>query len=616
VAAWAASPQRKKVLGERNDGGGAGVEAAASPPPSQPKPAPSPPTLTGRGAGAYDPKTNYTTPRPEFLRYDPERRREILLRVARAAEVDDCSSSASGTGASEDDGGSVTSVAAAASSVSSARRSDSEAELDDSDDDEEVAQPRRGRWARRLFLLLGAVACWFWYMHCMIPAAFYVPSEDGVDFIGPTGGMYDGDHEVNSLRLLGPVYMMGPEDMFEETTAQLVQGETEDAVHQHDQRASRNLVAATNLGLAEMCLNVPGRELTCQFGGESSENVADSKEDAELDDEHKTELTIEFLKKNEQSFEVGCLDGNTTLDSIGANSAQTADMEEGSSGLIDQEEGEDHPDQFAMQLVSMEKAIESSSDKLILDAELWQYESTAEAAKEICSAVKFLWSAMEPHLLQILGCLSVAGFVSAMFRYFQRLKEMVVPTGQHMLSKSPAEVPALVPNQIVQQPVYFSEKPTQLTVPSQGLSGSLEVPTELPLPKPDPFVSLNVPVTEPLPKTDPFVITKVHVDNGKHDQKLQQQDANKMESSNSKFLNHRNVDSSKPPIVELLGEFAFANSARGRGIKSLNQYSGDAAVQEPEKDVDKMQMNSSIDQTPIVRRRRKEVNQVLPVSFV
>ncbi|RCV27506.1 hypothetical protein SETIT_5G330200v2 [Setaria italica] len=640
VAAWAASPQRKKVLGERNDGGGASMETVASPPPPQPKPAPSPPTLTGRGAGAYDPKTNYTTPRPEFLRYDPERRREILLRVARAAEVDDCSSSASGTGASEDDGGSVSSDAAAASPVSFARRSDSEAELDDSDDDddeEEVAQPRRGRWERRLFLLLVAVACSFCYMHCMNPAAFYVPSGDRMDFIGPIGGMYDaGDHEVDSLRLLGPVYMMGPEDVLEETTNQLMQGETEDAVHRHDQRASRNLVAVTMLGLADMCLNVPPGELTCQLGGESSENVADSKEDPELDDEHKTESTIKSLKKNEQSYEdpelddehktestiesfkkneqsyeVGCLDGNIALDSIGTNSAHIADMEEGSSGLVHQEEGEDHPNQFAIQLVSMEKAIESSSDKLNLDAELWQYENAAEAAKEICSAVKFLWSAMEPHLLQILACLSVAGFVAAMFRYFQRSREMVLPARLHMLSKSPAEVPVLVPNQIVQLPVYSSEQPTQLTVPRQGLSGSLEVPMGLPLPKPDPFVSLNVPVQEPWPKTDPFVSVKVPADHGKHDQKLQQQDANNMEASNSKFLNHRNVDSSKPPVVELLGEFTFANSARGRAIKSLNQYAGDAAVQElPEKDVDKMQMNSSIDQTPSVRRGRKEENSV------
>ncbi|KAG2600951.1 hypothetical protein PVAP13_5KG559400 [Panicum virgatum] len=283
VPPWAASPQRKKVLGERNDGRGTEAAASPAPPPPQPKPAASPPTLTGRGAGAYDPKTNYITPRPEFLRYDPERRREILLRLARAAEVeyDDCSSAASGSAASEDDGGSVASdaaAAAAASPVSSARWSDSEAELADSDDDEEeevVAPPCRGRWARRLFLLLVAVACSFCYISCMNPAASSARLEDGFDFIGPIGGTYDaGDQEVDSLSLLGTVYMMGPEDVLEETKNQFVHGDSEGVVHLYDQRASlKNLVAATMMGIADMCMDAPLGELACQIGGESSGNV-------------------------------------------------------------------------------------------------------------------------------------------------------------------------------------------------------------------------------------------------------------------------------------------------------------------------------------------------------
>ncbi|CAO1944831.1 unnamed protein product [Urochloa humidicola] len=561
VPAGPASPQRKKVLAERNDGGG--MEAAASPPPPQPKPkpAPSPPTLTGRGTGPYDPKTNYTTPRPEFLRYDPERRREILLRVARAAEVenDDSSSSASGAAASEeDDGGSVASNAAAASPVSSARWSDSEAELEDSDDDdddeeeEEVAQPRRGRWARLLFLLLVALAC---YMHSMNPATFPVPSEDGVDFIGPTGGMYNAsDHEVDSLSLLGPFYMMGPEDVLEETAEQFVHGESEDAIRLNDQRASsKSLVAVTMMGLSDVCLKVPLGELTCQVGDENNEL-----------NEHEMELAVESFKKNEQSTEEG------------------------------REEGEDNS-----KLVSMEKALESSSDKLTyrsleseqfnLDSELWEYENTAEAAKAICSTAKIIWSGIEPYFLHILASLSAAGFVAGMFRCF---------------SKSLAGVPGLIPHQTAQLGVlppqglqlsmYPSEQPKQLTVPKQRLSGSL------PLPKLDPFVSLKDPVQEPLPKTDTFGSLKIPMDHG-HD--------NNMKASNGNFLNQRNVDRSKPPVVELLGEFTFAERSRVRAIKRLNQYGGDAAVQGlPKRDVDKMQMNSSIIQTPSVRRERKEEN--------
>ncbi|CAO2171581.1 unnamed protein product [Urochloa humidicola] len=563
VPTGVASPQRKRVLGERNDAGGAvaDMEAAASPPPPQPKPnpAPSPPTLTGRGAGPYDPKTNYTTPRPEFLRYDPERRREILLRVARAAEVeiDDSSSSASGAAASEEeDGASVASNAAAASPVSSARRSDSEAELEDSDEEEEeeVAQPRRGRWARLLFLLLVALVC---YMYSKNPAAFPVPSEDGVDFIGPTWGMFNAsDHEVGSLSLLGPFYMMGPEDVLEETAEQFVHGESEDAIHLHDQRASsKSLVAVTMMGLSYVCLKVPLGELTCQLGDENNEL-----------NEHEIELAVESVKKNEQSMEEG------------------------------REEGEDNS-----QLVSMEKALESSSDKLTerslesehlnLDFELWEYENTAEAAKAICSTVKLLWSGIEPYFLHILASLSVVGFVAGMFRYFSKSLAGVLGLIYHQTAQSP--VPPSP--QGLQLSVYPSEQPKQLTVPKQRLSGSL------PLPKLDPFISLKDPVQEPLPKTDTSGSLKVPVDHGHYN--------NMKASSNGNFLNQRNVDSSKPPVVELLGEFTYAESSRVRAIKKLNQYGGDAALQElPEKDVDKMQMNSSIIQTPSVQKERKQEN--------
>ncbi|KAJ1285540.1 hypothetical protein BS78_03G287200 [Paspalum vaginatum] len=602
-ACAAAQPHRKKVLGQRNDGGVGGMEANASPPALQPKPnpAPSPPTLAGRGAGPYDPKTNYTTPRPEFLRYDPERRREILLRVARAAEVefDDCSSTASGTAASEDDGSSVSSGAAAASPVSSARTSDSNAELDDgSEEEEEVAPARRGRWARRLFLLLVAVACSFCYIYCVDPAAFPVSSEDDIDLVGTVGGLYDdGDHALDSLKLLGPVYMMDPEGVLEETASQT------DVVHLYDQRVSpRNLVAVTMLGLAYVCLNVPLGEFTCQIAGQSSENVPDLKEDSEVDDlETETEAALEYFQNDEQSSEVGCLGGTISSDSIGLTCTHSADMEDGGSGLVHQEEGETHSDRFARQLlVSMETASDKLIDRMGLESQelnLWQYENTAEAAKAICSTVKFLWSAMEPHFFQILVWLSVAGMVAALFICYQRSRHDAAPASQHVGSRSHGEVPALVPHQVVQLLVPASPQAVQLprlTVPNQALhlSPRFKVPTDAvqkSLPKPDPFVS-------------PKAATVDHRGN---------------------FLNHRDVDSSKPPVVELLGEFTFANNSTiGRSIKRLNQYAGDAAVQElPEllkKDVDKMQMDFSIVQSPIVRRERTEENPVkgekIPVS--
>jgi hypothetical protein len=200
-----ASPLRKKVLGEMNCGGDGGGMVPTTPPP-QLKPVPSPPSLAGRGAGPYNPKTNYTVPRPEFLRYDPECHREMLLRLACARKVEegDSSSATSGTSASEDAG----------SSVSSTPGSDSEVELDYSDgeeEEEEVVPAGKGRWARRLFLLLVAVVCLCCYNYCMNPTPFPIHSEDGIAFTGPVERTHDAAvHELDS----------------------------EDVVHQYDQRAS------------------------------------------------------------------------------------------------------------------------------------------------------------------------------------------------------------------------------------------------------------------------------------------------------------------------------------------------------------------------------------------
>ncbi|KAL6614444.1 hypothetical protein ACP70R_036714 [Stipagrostis hirtigluma subsp. patula] len=588
----AASPQRKKVLGERNDGGG--VRAASSPAPPQPKPASSPPSLTGRGAGPYDPERNYTTPRPEFLRYDPERRREILLRLAREVSDDDDSSSAtSGAAASE----------AASPSVSSAPGSDSEPELADEEEEEgEEVPARRSGWARRLFLLLFAVAFSFCIICCMDPASFPVHSEDGLDLDGPTGSMYDaGVGEVDSLRLLGPVYMMGPEDVLEVAPSQFVHGDAE-----------RNFMAVATMGLADICPNVPLGELTCQIGDEISEDVADLKEDSELDGQE-PEVVLGSFQNEDQSSEVGCLGGNISCDSSG--STHTADMEESSSGLVHQDKGEDYSDQFVPQLVSME-VMESASDKLDhrkgldivelnIDTDVWQYENTAEAAREICSKVKKLWSATEPHLWQILACLSVAGFVTAMFKYFQRSKKIPAPASQHMTLKPPAEAPVLVPHHVaqlplssptetVQLPVYSSERPVHLTVSKQDLWSSLECPMQLPLLNSEPSVSLEVPV----------------IDHGNHDQKLQQGNAECMTASHGNFLDHRDNDSSKPPVVELLGEFTFADSSRGRSIKNSNKHALDVAVPPSSEALGKHLDQSSIGQSPSVRRARKEETAV------
>ncbi|KAL6845497.1 hypothetical protein ACP4OV_024992 [Aristida adscensionis] len=572
LPAGAASPQRKKVLGERNDGGGAG--AASSPAPPHAKPAPSPPSLTGRGVGPYNPKTNYTTPRPEFLRYDPERRREMLLRLAREVSDDEDSSSSTSVAAAATE--------AASSSVSSAPGSDSEAELGD-DEEVEVVPARRGGWARRLLLLFVAVACALCFIYCMDPAPFPDHSEDGLDSVGQIGSMYDDAiHEVESLS----IYMMGPEDVLEVATSQSVCGDSD----------KRNFMEVASMGLAYVCPNVPFGELTCQIGDGNSKNVVGLKEDSELDKQGPEVVLVSF-HTDDQSTEHCCLGGNVSWNSIGSSSTQTD-----GEGVY-QEESEP-------QLLSIEKSMESASEKLNdkkdldneeldLDTEVWQYENTAEAARVICSKVKFVWSAMKAHFSQIMACLSTAGFVVAMFKYFQRSKKISAPKSQHIPLKPLAEVPVLVPHQVTPssvslQPIYSSEQPVQLTG-SQNPSISLK---DNGVSKTNPFVSLEVPV----------------IGHGKRDHKLQQGDARNQKSSHGNALDHKDSSSSKPAMVNLPGEFTFPDSLRERTIKNLDEHAGDVAVQRPSEALgsnsDNMQNYSSIIQSPTVQRARKQESVV------
>jgi hypothetical protein len=576
-----ASPLRKKVLGEINCGGDGGVMVS----PPQLNSVPSPPSLAGRGAGPYDPKTNYTAPRPEFLRYDPECHREMLLRLARAPEVeeDDSSSATSGTAASE----------AAGSSISSAPGSDSEVELDYSDgaeeEEEEVVPAGKGRWARRLFLLLVAVICLCCYNYCMNPTPFPIHSEDGIAFTGPVERMHDaGVHELDS----------------------------EDVVHQYDQRASpKNLMAVAMMGLADVCPSVQLGESGCSIGDENNETMDGLKENSELAEQNAAVMM--------DSFEDG--DQN-----ISWHATQTIDTQDGSSVLVHQEEGEDYSNQFVPQLVSMEKAIGSASNKLDYkmdsgsqgldhDTELWQYEQTAEAAKEMSYKIKFLWSAMEHHLLGMLACLSVAGLVGTIFKYYPRSRKMAVPASQQMSSKSLKEVPVLVPHQNVQLPVSPPPLAVQLPVPKQDLSGSLEVPMQL---KSGSIVSFKDPEQLAMPKTDPSVSLKAPmVDHGNHVQKIQKGNAETFKASLGNSQYHRENDVSKPPVVELLGEFTFGDSSRGKSIRNSDQHAGHVSVQESLGVVaDKMPMNSSILQSPIVGRAMKEVTSacskfIVGISF-
>ncbi|KAL5222945.1 hypothetical protein ABZP36_027658 [Zizania latifolia] len=607
VAERAASPpQRKKVLGERNSGGD-GRRGAASPPPSRVKPAMSPPSLSGCGAGTYDPKTNYTTPRPDFLRYNPEKRREILLRLE--TEVEDESSS---------------STSELVSSGSSAQVSDTES---DGVDEEEEIPANRGEWARRLFLLLIAVACSCCYIYCMNSSPS-PSSEMGLHFVEPNGSVH------NSQGLRAPIEMMNSDLVLKESTRQIVHRDNENAVQLYGHRGSpKDFMAIAAMGLAGVCPNVPFGEFTCQIGDRSIENVQKSKEEYPLW-EQAPEIIVVHFENAEQSREVASQGGNVIGDSIG--STRTDDMEEGKSEIAHQEEMEDLS-YHSPQLASLEKALEPENEvldngegleiyKLDQGTEPLEYENTAEAAKAFGAMVKFLSSSMKLHLKEMLACLSVAGAVFALLRYFQRTP-MSVPVSQHAPPASPAQVPILAPipaaklpvyhsSQSVQLPLFRSQQPVQLTVPKEDPPVNLEVPVQLPLPKQEPHVCLKVPVQLPLHKPETFVNLNNPVQFPLPKQKIQQEDADNAKASDGYTLAHREIDSSRPPVVKLLGEFSFVDdgSSSARSRKGSNEHGGNVPVEEPsvslKKDVTKMQKESRVIKSPSAQRTRKEENAI------
>ncbi|XP_006644764.1 uncharacterized protein LOC102709507 [Oryza brachyantha] len=591
VVEWAASPERKKVLGERNSGGDGSGEAASPVPTSRAKPATSPPSLSGRGEGPYDPKTNYTTPRPEFLRYNPEKRREILLRLEHEAE---------------DESPSVTNATSGTPTVSESVSSGSlaigeETELDDADIEEEIPAPRGGR-LRRLLLLLVGVACSFCYICCMNSSPSPA-SEMGLNFAGPTGSVHDDAvHQVDSLGLPAPIEKLGSDSQ----TAHLY---SENAVKLYGPSVDspKNFMVIAAMGFADACPNVPFGEFVCEIEERTVHNVQNShnsKEDFELSEQAREVIVaLAPLESAVQSRKVASLDGNTIADSIG--STYTADMEKGQPGLVHQEEEDDHSS-HSPQFASMEDASELENEVLGHAAGLEsdrfdqatepreEYENTAEAAKAMIYLVKSLWSSVKPHLMEMLAFFSVAALAVAMLKYFQRS-----PKGAPVSKREPAQPPVFAPNQSAKLPVLSS-------------SHHVQQPVQLSARKEEPSLYHNIPVQFPLPK---------QIDCRNRLQEIQQDDANNARTSDSYTVTGREIDSSRQPVVSLLGEFSLvdANSSRGSSRKGSNDHDWDVPVKEPTvslgKEAVKMQKEFRTIKSPTARRTRKEENSVKVVKM-
>ncbi|XBI05919.1 hypothetical protein VPH35_133997 [Triticum aestivum] len=154
------------------------------------------------------------------------------------------------------------------------------------------------------------------------------------------------------------------------------------------------------------------------------------------------------------------------------------------------EADDDEEEYESVKVVSDDKGLESKLDE---EFDSLEYENTAEAAKKLVDTVKILWSTVEPHLLKMLACLSVAALVTVMIKYSQRSRKVKVPVSQRMPSVPPRRVPVLAPHNTVPLPVFHSEQPVQRIVPKQESYACLELPVQSLLSESDQSVCLNVP---------------------------------------------------------------------------------------------------------------------------
>ncbi|KAG1346625.1 hypothetical protein COCNU_06G004540 [Cocos nucifera] len=192
----------------------------------------------------YDPLINYTSPRPEFLRYNPNRRQEILQRIEGEMKIEEEGSGAEWSSSSDskktdaEESSSVSSTPLKASfqdkEVQETEEVVSDAEDDDTEEEEEVeVMPWYYKIAWRLLLLLGVLLPLFFHISYMNYASV-VPS------LEEYGGL---EENYQMIRDGGP-----------------------------DQRAHNLNRFPGNfwgilMGLSNVCFNIHSRELTCAFDG-------------------------------------------------------------------------------------------------------------------------------------------------------------------------------------------------------------------------------------------------------------------------------------------------------------------------------------------------------------
>ncbi|XP_010915025.1 uncharacterized protein [Elaeis guineensis] len=247
----------------------------------------------------YDPLINYTSPRPEFLRYNPNRRQEILQRIEGEMKKEEegsgaewSSSSDSKKTAAEESSSASSTPLPTSFQVKDVQESEevvSDAEDDDAEEEEVEVTPWYSRIAWRLLLVLGV----------LLPSFFYISFMNYASV--PTLKEYGGLQENYQMIQDGGL----------------------------DQRAHNLNKFPGNfwgilMGLSNVCLDIHSRELTCAIDGLKRE--VPKEEDLEegisiihlrslIEDEKLDEklLTLEDTARKDASEEKKSFDGTELI---------------------------------------------------------------------------------------------------------------------------------------------------------------------------------------------------------------------------------------------------------------------------------------------------------------
>lgn len=186
-------------------------------------------------SGFYDPLTNYTCPRPRFLRYNPNSRLEILMRIERARMEEE----------------------------ELVNASNCDFEESDMEDEEEAKRPLR--WSKRTWALF--LIGWLVYFSSM-DSGFRSPQDDGssMEDFPKFNGNRSPSHGIELM-----LNFMGVSEICfnvpqKELTCSIDGGSMEDSLKlQSNSRPSQvgTEFMITLMGLSETCFNVPLKQPTC-----------------------------------------------------------------------------------------------------------------------------------------------------------------------------------------------------------------------------------------------------------------------------------------------------------------------------------------------------------------